>query len=77
MWEILAFRAERKTGESRPLFGEDRPKLPSPEHYDRQIVLRQEVETLGMLLSCHPLELYREKIRQVKPVPARELRRWT
>lgn len=34
------------------------------------------METLGMLLSCHPLTLHRREIARIKPVPARELHQW-
>lgn len=77
LWQELAFQAEGKCRENYSLFEKDKPDLPSPEPYDRQTVLRQELETLGMLFSCHPLELYRQEIRRLKPVPARELGRWT
>ena len=39
-------------------------------------MLQQELETLGLLLSRHPLTLYRKALDRVKPVPASEMHRW-
>jgi error-prone DNA polymerase len=39
-------------------------------------VLRQEVETLGLLASRHPLTLLRRALARQSPVPAAELGNW-
>jgi hypothetical protein len=52
------------------LFEEPAPELPAPSAYDDKTILRQEVETLGMLLSCHPLLLHRRELERIRPVPA-------
>ena len=49
-----------------------RPPPPSPE-YDRRTQLLQEWETLGFLISAHPLSLYAEAIRKAGVIPARDL----
>jgi len=77
LWEVLAFQGEKTSPGNGSLFEAAGPALPSPTPYDRQTVLRQELETLGLLLSCHPLELYRDGLRRLQPVPARDLGRWT
>ena len=41
--------------------------------YDRQTVLRQEVETLGFLVSRHPLALYKSQWQRHRPIKASEL----
>jgi error-prone DNA polymerase len=59
------------------LFEESQPPAGDPPAYDDKTILRQEVETLGLLLSCHPLTLHRREIARLKPLPARDLHRWT
>lgn len=73
-WEVLRYhhRAERNG----LLFEETADDLPSPPAYDDRTVLRQELETLGMLVSCHPLLLYRRIIAQLKPVRAAQMEEW-
>ena len=63
------------TGGSASLLFQERVELPSPPPYDEATVLRQEVETLGMLVSRHPLTLYRGALLRHKPVPARDILR--
>ena len=46
------------------------PRAPA---YDRATTLRHEVETLGFLLSVHPLELYEPSLRGRGIVAARDL----
>jgi len=76
LWESLAFQTGKKEGGSGSLFEETHPLLPRPAPYDGPTVLRQELETLGLLLSCHPLSLHRRQAARLHPVPARELGRW-
>jgi error-prone DNA polymerase len=47
--------------------------LPRSGAYDERTMLEQEIESLGFLISRHPLSLFRREIAEVKPVPAREL----
>ena len=47
---------------------------PAPE-FPRERLLHLEMETLGFLVSAHPLELFRDAIHRSGAVPARELRR--
>ena len=75
LWKLLG--AARGRSDGNVLLFEERVDLPSPAPYDEPTVLRQEVETLGMLVSCHPLTLYRGALTRHKAVPAREMKRCT
>ena len=75
LWELLA-RREQANGEQNGLFDAPVPDLPSPPPYDEKTVLDQELETLGMLVSAHPLTLYQEQIVVHRPVKACELTNW-
>jgi len=55
-------------------FGDGRRRqLPTALPYDRRTVLLHELETLGYLVSCHPLDLYREALAKLDFVPGAEL----
>ncbi len=76
LWTLLA-RQRGSAGESGGLlFEEARPSLPEPPAYDEQTLLNQETETLGMLVSCHPLALYREELARLRPVRADRMAEW-
>jgi len=76
LWELLAHQARfDRTGSCLPFESPPDPTV-DPPPYDGRTVLRQEMETLGLLLSCHPLALHRKEIARLKPVPARDLHRW-
>jgi len=76
VWELLRFHGRFDRSGSGLLFKESAAELPRPEPYDESTVLRQELEALDMLVSRHPLDLYRRKIARLRPVPAAELGRW-
>ena len=44
--------------------------LPIPDEYSVSQKRAHEIESFGFLASCHPLTLYREQIRRMRPVPA-------
>ncbi len=74
-WEVLT--EGRRTGE-RPLFPPDLGPPPEPRPYDEAKLLRDETETLGFLISRHPLTLYRDHLLRlrrggVRPVRGRDL----
>ena len=50
-------------------------KLPTPQGYDERTVLQHEVETLGFLLSKHPLTLYQDRINNLKYTKAEDLQK--
>ncbi len=79
LWELLAHTRRFATGESGQLFAAEREDalLPKPPPYDEATVLRQELATLGFLVSCHPLALWRRRIAALGAVPAERLGAWT
>lgn len=76
VWELLVQCGGHNHRGSGELFEPDAVELPTPRPYDEKTLLAHEVETLGMLLSCHPLALYRAEIARVKPVRADQMQRW-
>ena len=68
LWELLHFQQQ-----STALLFEQKTELPQALPYDAQTVLRQEVETLGFLVSQHPLALYKVQWQRHRPIKASEL----
>ena len=68
LWELLNFQ-QQSTG----LLFEQSTELPKAPAYDAKMVLRQEVESLGFLVSQHPLTLYKEAWLRHKPIKGSEL----
>ena len=73
LWKVLGFFGN--TARQETLLFEEASELPSPPPYDEATVLRQEIETLGMLVSRHPLTLHRQALLRHKPIRATELLR--
>ncbi|MEJ2471920.1 MAG: DNA polymerase III subunit alpha [Desulfuromonadales bacterium] len=76
IWEMLAWRKSFDDDGAGLLFEPERTQLPKPEPYDQKTILSQELETLGMLLSCHPLTLHRKEVGRVKPIRADRMSEW-
>ena len=72
LWELLNFQ-QQASG----LLFEQHTALPTPPAYDAKTVLRQEVESLGFLVSQHPLTLYKEQWLRHKPIRGADLRRYS
>jgi len=74
IWEILGRNGSRgqrsEKGQIGFVFEQSGHGLPEPEPYDEKMVLRQEMETLGMLVSRHPLDLHRDQLAGTRYVPA-------
>jgi error-prone DNA polymerase len=51
----------------------DGPRHPSP--YPQSLMLKHELDTLGFYLSIHPLDRYRDTLKRLNPVPAKDLHR--
>jgi error-prone DNA polymerase len=68
LWELLNFQ-QQSTG----LLFEQSTALPQAPAYDAKMVLRQEVESLGFLVSQHPLTLYKDAWLRHKPIKGSEL----
>ncbi len=63
---------ERTTSGPTLFAGPFRP--PPARPYPPRVRLRHELETLGLLVSRHPLELYRERLAGIRLVPGARLR---
>jgi len=74
LWELLANKEQPAT--TAELFSENTADLPHPKPYDVDTLLRQELESLGMLVSCHPLLPYQEQLQRLRPIAARDLSLW-
>jgi error-prone DNA polymerase len=76
LWRLAEHGSRRKQSSAPSLFEPPPSPLPKPAGYDEQTLLRQEVETLGFLVSRHPLTLYQTMLKPRSWVPAQELGRW-
>jgi len=76
LWQWEEFRQSRSRAPAASLFAPPASPLPRPRAYDEPTLLRHEVETLGFLVSRHPLTLYQAMLTPLSWVPARDLRRW-
>jgi error-prone DNA polymerase len=65
LWQLLH---SHKQAQSTGLLFQEKIPLPSPPPYDETMVLRQETESLGFLVSRHPLTLYRQQWLKHRPV---------
>ncbi|MCH7494606.1 MAG: DNA polymerase III subunit alpha [Candidatus Marinimicrobia bacterium] len=75
MWRLSQRTARRRKEHtvSEELFDYTPDRLPKAPEYSRKTMLTHEQETLGFLMSRHPLTLYHDRIRRVKPVRASRL----
>lgn len=89
LWELAHQRLRVRTSPARrhrqaTLFdehsaagsGATRTVAPRLRPFDEQALLRQEMETLGFLISRHPLTLYRPLLQGRRLVPAKDLHRY-
>ena len=68
LWELLHFQ-QQSTG----LLFEQQTDLPQAQAYDAETVLRQEVESLGFLVSQHPLTLYKSAWQHHRPIKGSQM----
>ncbi|HEU4402122.1 MAG TPA: DNA polymerase III subunit alpha [Candidatus Polarisedimenticolia bacterium] len=63
-WRLCEWEAktEGRRSRERPLFAPALGPLPEPRPYEAAKLLRDEEEALGLLLSRHPLTLYRDRL---------------
>jgi error-prone DNA polymerase len=79
LWEALRFFNREKTPAQARLFkrtsrpGRKKPEFQGPQSLTPEVRLRHEVETLGFHLSIHPLERYRDIIKGIRRVTARDI----
>ena len=89
MWEALRFFDQPDPAPTLPFADETvHPVLSSPggrgrergnlekRPYSRELMLKHELETFGFFLSLHPLDRYRDRLKHVHYVRARDLHRW-
>ena len=69
-WEALAGYRQRKRADTLDLFDDGPMDIPDVPSYDEKTVLNQEIDTLGMLASRHPLTIYHATLKRVKTLPA-------
>jgi error-prone DNA polymerase len=69
-WELLAAHRQRGNAGTLSLFDDEPSGIPQTVPYDEKTVLNQEIDTLGMLASRHPLTLYRKTLERIKTVSA-------
>jgi error-prone DNA polymerase len=76
-WRLVAHADRRAAKGSRQpsLFEPERADLPEPREMDGEKILREEADTLGFLVSRHPLTLYRRALAGIGTVAARDLGR--
>ena len=73
LWQLhLDLRAPRAAG-TLDLFAPKLETAPRANAYDRETMLRHEVETLGFLLSVHPLLPYEDALRGRGVIAAKDL----
>ena len=63
LWQITLSGDNKRNGSQQELFEAPTRRAPRPPQYDERTLLAQEVETLGFLISRHPLDLYREQLK--------------
>jgi hypothetical protein len=75
-WRLAEWEAktEGRRSAARSLFPPDLGPLPDPRPYDRARLLRDEAETLGFLVSRHPLTLYRDHLLALRRAGVRPVR---
>jgi error-prone DNA polymerase len=85
VWQLTAWNHRRRKKRrpagwlfATPAADERKPggsgdRLPRMGAYDEKTLLEHEIETLGLLISRHPLLLYRDAVIGAKALPAREL----
>jgi error-prone DNA polymerase len=65
--------AEAKHQKNAPLLFSGTFQVPRAMPYRSELLLRHELETLGLLISRHPLDLYRSGLSRMRTVPAAQL----
>ena len=75
MWRLLFWqnsKIKHKNG-TISLFNDIPDKLPQSENYDFNTQLKHECETLGFLISRHPLTLYKDRLKKLNYILAKDL----
>lgn len=75
LWELYMEEAAPRATGTDDLFALPAVAAPRAEPYDRETMLRHEIETLGFLVSEHPLTPYREVARRRGAIEGKDLDR--
>ncbi len=74
LWRLKLKQAQKVTPSTASLFEESLPvSVPKTQQYDRATMLKHEVDTLGFLLSRHPLSLYADKLRRLDYIKGKDM----
>lgn len=75
MWRLMFWQNLKTKNQNgtMSLFDETPEKLPQAENYDFKTQLSHECETLGFLISRHPLTLYKDRLQKLTYILARDL----
>ncbi|MEE4351577.1 MAG: DNA polymerase III subunit alpha [Desulfatiglans sp.] len=82
IWEALGFFHQKREDQNPGLFDhlqQPGPFIGPPRRYApcrRDLMLQHESETLGFLLSIHPLQQYRGVLKHLDYIPAKDLPDW-
>jgi error-prone DNA polymerase len=75
LWELYLDEAAPRATGTDDLFALPEVAAPRAEPYDRETMLRHEIETLGFLVTEHPLTPYREVARRRGAIEGKDLDR--
>ena len=77
MWQLALWHknAAAKPTASLALFEDAPAPMPETEDYDMETQWQHECQTLGFLISRHPLMMYRERLKKIHYVRAKYMRR--
>ena len=75
MWQLTLWsnKTTPKSNATLSLFEEVIPPMPKTANYSEKTQLKHEVETLGFLISRHPLTLYKDRLKKVPYILARDM----
>jgi error-prone DNA polymerase len=73
IWHTTTRNQSHKQTKQAELFLTAPPKPPQVPEYSAKTLLHMEMETLGFLISRHPLELYRDSISPRRVTPANRM----
>ena len=81
MWQLTTWAHKQRQSQTitMSLFDTTEEELPQPpmtSNYDEPTLIRHEVETLGFLISRHPLTLYRDRLNRITYIRAPDLKRY-
>ena len=79
MWQALAWFNRKDDKKTPTLF--DPVEAPAAFHkdvkpYPKNLILKHELETLGLHLSIHPLDLHSKALKRIRYVQAKDLHRY-